>query len=165
VRTEDSRQRFRDVERRVFALASVFDHLLGIDLSGDIDLNLYLSNLCASVREFYGLGRQNVELVFKAGDPLVVGAETCTAIGTVVNELVANAVEHAFGPAGGTITVCLRDEGGQRRLIVEDDGRGFREDENRSTGLDVARRLVSQVGGSLTLRSKPGDSTWTIVLS
>jgi two-component system, sensor histidine kinase PdtaS len=163
--TENSRQRFHAVERRVFALASVFNHLLGVDLSGDIDLNGYLSDLCDSVRQFYGLDQRNIQLVFSAGDPLVLSVETCTALGTVVNELIANAVEHAFGPAGGTITVCLRDDGGRRNLIVEDNGRGFEEGENESTGLQVVQRLVAQVGGSLTLRSKPGDSTWVIALS
>lgn len=163
--TEDSRQRFRDVERRVFALASIFDHLLGVDLSGDVDLNGYLSTLCDSIRTFYVLDERNIQLAFRAGHPIVLSVETCTALGTAVNELIANAVEHAFGPEGGTVTVCLRDdENGRRRLIVEDNGRGFQEGENESTGLDVARRLVSQVGGSLILRSKPGDSTWTIAL-
>ena len=96
-----------------------------------------------------------------------MGIDACTVLGVVVNELVANAVEHAFGPAGdGSIAVTLgRTEDGSLVVNVEDDGVGVPPGaESSSVGLDLARRLVERMGASLALRSAPGRTVWTIRL-
>ncbi len=99
---EGSRARFGEVRRRVFAMASLYDHLLGAGLSGDeTSLRDYLAALCAGSREFHDLPARGIALAFEAGDEaLPMGLGACTVLGVVVNELVANAAEHAFGPAG-----------------------------------------------------------------
>jgi two-component sensor histidine kinase len=98
---------------------------------------------------------------------VVLGLDACTAIGIVVNELVANAAEHAFAAAGGgRIVVRLGPDGrGGIEVSVEDDGVGVPPGaEGSSVGLGVARRLVERIGGSLALRSGPGRTTWAIAL-
>jgi two-component sensor histidine kinase len=166
---EGSRARFGEVRRRVFALASLYDHLLGVGLSGDeTSLRDYLATLCAGARDFHGLAGRGVALSFEAGeDAPPLGINACTALGVVVNELVANAVEHAFGPAGGgRIAVELgRDEHGRGVVTVADDGVGVPSGaESSSVGLGVARRSVERMGSSLALRSEPGRTIWTVVL-
>ena len=96
-----------------------------------------------------------------------MGIDACTVLGIVVNELIANAVEHAFGRAGrGRIAVALgRGEDGRRVVTVEDDGTGVPPGaEAGSLGLRFARKLLEQVGASLTLRSAPGRTVWTVAL-
>ena len=164
-----SRVRFADIGRRVFAMASLYDHLLGAGLSGDETcLRDYLAALCAGARDFHGLPARGVALVFEAGGEAVpVAVDACTVLGVVVNELVANAAEHAFGPGGGgRIAVRLGGDGrGGRAIAVEDDGVGVPAGaEGRSVGLGVARRLVERIGASLALRSGPGRTVWTLVL-
>ncbi len=166
---EGSRARFGEVRRRVFALASLYDHLLGVGLPGDeTSLRDYLATLCAGARDFHGLAGRGVALSFEAGeDAPPLGINACTALGVVVNELVANAVEHAFGPAGGgRIAVELgRDEHGRGVVTVADDGVGVPSGaESSSVGLGVARRLVERMGSSLALCSEPGRTIWTVVL-
>ena len=93
--------------------------------------------------------------------------DACTVLGIAVNELIANAVEHAFGRAGrGRIAVALgRGEDGGRVVTVEDDGTGVPPGaEAGSLGLRFARKLLEQVGASLTLRSAPGRTVWTVAL-
>ena len=127
----------------------------------------YLAALCDSARDFHGLAAGRIALSFAAGDDAVpMGIDACTVLGVVVNELVANAVEHAFGPAGdGTIAVTMgRTEDGSLVVNVEDGGvpPGA---ESSSVGLDLARRLVERMGAPLALRSAPGRTVWTIHLS
>ena len=98
---------------------------------------------------------------------MVLSLDACTALGIVVNELVANAVEHAFGVAGGgRIVVRFGPDGcGGSEVSVEDDGVGVPPGaEGSSVGLGVARRLVERTGGSLSLQSEPGRTIWTIAL-
>jgi two-component sensor histidine kinase len=164
--SEDARRRFLDVERRVFAMAALFDHLLGIELSERIDVAGYLESLCGHIRTLEAFRERGIELTFDNRDgALALPLDVCTAAGTVVNELVANAAEHAFGAAGGRIDVRLAEAAdGGVEIAVADDGAGFTEPETPSVGLSVSRRLVQQVGGTLTPSSGAGGTTWTIRL-
>ncbi len=82
------------------------------------------------------------------------------------NELVANAVEHAFGRAegGGRIAMGLgEDEDGGAVVTVADDGTGVAPGaETASIGLGFARKLLAHIGYSLALCSAPGRTLWTI---
>ena len=166
---EDVRARVGAVRQRVFALASLYDHLLSDGLSGGAtDLRDYLAVLCDRAHDFYGLAARGIALSFEAGEDAVrLGIDACTALGVVVNELIANAVEHAFGHAGGgRIAVELgRDERGRRVVTVADNGIGVPPGaENGSLGLGFARRLLERMGFSLALRAAPGRTVWTIAL-
>jgi two-component sensor histidine kinase len=128
---EDARARFAEVRRRVSALASHYDHLLDAGPSADgtaCCLRGCLAALCASACDFHGLAARGIALAFEAGGDgaLPMGIDICTALGVVVNELVANAVEHGLGPAGaGPHRGCVGPgRGRQRGRFVEDDGVG-----------------------------------------
>jgi two-component sensor histidine kinase len=161
----DARKRFADVERRVFALSSLYDHLLGLGEHGDeVDLSAYIGQLCDNFNAFYDLQAQGIGLECYREYDIKAGIDICTAIGTVVNELVANAVEHAFGGRLGNIHVALRhDPSAGYAVTVTDDGNGFAQAASSGIGLRTARRLVANVGGRLELTSRPGRGThWTI---
>jgi two-component sensor histidine kinase len=163
--TEDSRRRFEDVERRVFALASLYDHLVGAVGGGELDVCRYVGDLCRRMRDFYATEERGIDLAADCPDiELRFDIDTCTALGTVVNELVANAVEHAFAAGGGRIRVRLAREDGGPALIVEDDGPGFSEPPSQSIGLDVAHRLIAAVGGKLTRMHTGSGAAWSIAL-
>ena len=111
-----------------------------------------------------------MDLCFEAdGEGPLLSVEACTVLGIVANELVANAVEHAFGRAagGGRIAVGLgEDEGGGAVVTVEDDGSGVAPGaETASIGLGFARKLLAHIGYSLALCSAPGRTVWTIARS
>lgn len=94
----------------------------------------------------------------------VEGAETVSdeqaaLVWRVAQEAVRNALRHA---EASTLAVTVRGDGEQLILEVVDDGRGFdprlrpRED---SFGLRGLRSLVAEAGGSLDVRSSPGEGT------
>ena len=73
-------------------------------------------------------------------------------MGLIVNELITNAIKHAF-PDGrsGTVCVNLGEEDEHRlRLIVEDDGVGFRQPKSSGMG----QCLVAALASSLAAVSK-----------
>jgi signal transduction histidine kinase len=75
----------------------------------------------------------------------------------VVKESLANVAKHA---GAHKVTVGLAMNDGQLNLTVKDDGRGF--DPARASagsGLQNLRERVQQVGGALTVATKPGVGT------
>jgi two-component sensor histidine kinase len=169
VKTKDdaARRGFQSVERRVFALASMYDHLLGLHEQRDeVDLSRYLGSLCDDLQQFYALKEQGISLHCNRRLGMTVDLNICTTVGTVVNELVANAIEHAFPDGVGRIEVALTsNREGSVEICVGDDGRGTRVEQRDGTGLQTARQLVTHVGGTLTLQSEPGKGAlWTINL-
>jgi PAS domain S-box-containing protein len=90
--------------------------------------------------------------------PLVTDAKRASTLGLILNELLTNALKHAFpGSRAGTITVSLFNEGEDIVLEVEDDGSGlpagFGLQDTQGLGLKLVQMLAKQLGGSVTLRS------------
>jgi PAS domain S-box-containing protein len=105
-------------------------HLLYASLSEDehgheVDLGGYLSQIASAIMRSHA--REGIRLDLKV-DAYVVSVNTALPAGLVVNELMMNALKHAFGESDdGTITLhCLTDDKGCR-VVVADDGSGFRE--------------------------------------
>jgi anti-sigma regulatory factor (Ser/Thr protein kinase) len=63
-----------------------------------------------------------------------------------VHEASANVVEHAYGPAGGTITITATHEGDQIEVLIRDSGtwRGSSRGD-RGNGLRLMRGLMDTV--------------------
>jgi two-component sensor histidine kinase len=76
-------------------------------------------------------------------------AQQATSCALIVNELVQNAVEHAFvGLPGGSIVVKLTEQGDSLYIEIVDDGRGLPETFNGAheggLGLQIVRSLVRE---------------------
>ncbi len=97
------------------------------------------------------------------GPPIYLPSQQATACALVANELVLNALEHAFaGREQGTVLMQLADEGDQVVLEVIDDGVGLEEtagqEPTNSLGLTIVRTLVEgDLKGQLVMeRADPG---------
>ena len=97
------------------------------------------------------------------GPAIYLPSQQATACALVANELVLNALEHAFnGRERGTVLMQLTDEGDQVALEVIDDGIGLLEgadlEPSDSLGLTIVRILVEgDLKGQLVMeRADPG---------
>jgi two-component system, sensor histidine kinase PdtaS len=91
--------------------------------------------------------------------------EEAIPCGLIVNELVANAFEHAFlGRDNGRVTVRFGLEDDTYVGVVEDDGvglsEGFSPDGSRSLGVRLVQSLVDQLDGRLAVTGEDGVR-WT----
>jgi PAS domain S-box-containing protein len=83
------------------------------------------------------------------------------ALFRIVQEAVANAARHSGAPS---VRVELNSETDRMRLVIEDDGRGFRTDverrtRTRSLGLMLMQERADAAGVSLSVESSPGCGT------
>ncbi|MBL6454561.1 sensor histidine kinase [Belnapia sp. T6] len=100
---------------------------------------------------------------------LILNAEAHTlpfgqasAIALIVNELVTNALKHAFpDDMSGTIRVEFRREGSDYVLFVVDDGVGMPSTTTGTKGLGsrIVRALAAQLGGRLQVGDNPAGGT------
>ncbi len=160
----DALAMFRESQQRVKTMALIHEKLYRSADFAHIDFLDYLAALSSDlVSSFH---RPSVRLVTE-GSAKSVNITTAIPCGLIVNELVTNALRHAF-PDGreGTITVSLSmDDAGVHVLSVSDDGIGFPEDidfrNTNSLGLELVTALVNQLDGTITLDRTKG-TTFTI---
>jgi two-component sensor histidine kinase len=88
--------------------------------------------------------------------------DVAVPFGLLANEIITNAVQHAFSDAaeGGRMRVCLQRQEGRCVLTVEDDGRGFEGDlrsQPAGMGLHLVERLAQQIDSTVTIEdTRPG---------
>ena len=94
------------------------------------------------------------------GPPIVLDERQGFAVALTLNELLTNAMRHAF-PAGreGRVEVHLSEDGGMIRMEVEDDGVGYDRGERADvlgSGRSIVDALVqNELSGSVVTRSSP----------
>ncbi len=117
--------RFDRLAGRIEAMGLLYRLLSGEDKADTVDLGTYLSGIAASVMQAHAV--EGIHLNMQV-DTWPVSINVAMPTGLVVNELLTNALKHAFaGREGGTITLrCEVDEGGCR-VVVADDGIGLAE--------------------------------------
>lgn len=167
---------FDAIARHAILLARLYGDLLSVHREGSTDLAEHLSRLCAGIRGAKDLDGRGIELLAET-QAVHCGPEAVTALGLAVNELITNAVEHAFpGGRQGRITVRLlagpgqgssgeRGEAGTATLLVADDGPGFPDPApgGSGLGLGLAQWLVRRAGGTLT-REVAHGTVWRVHL-
>ena len=159
----EGREALMESVRRVSSIALVHDALsMSVDeevnLDEVIDRILPIMNDVASVDAPIKISR--------TGALGVLDADRATALIMVITELVQNAIEHAFDPAGRRGSVVIRSERSARWLdvIVHDDGRGMPEgfslEKSDRLGLQIVRTLVAaELDGSLGMHAAEGGGT------
>jgi len=125
-----------------------------------VDLAVYLKQVANQLRR--SLVATHGQVSFRL-DLLPVGIDLDQAIpcGLIVNELVSNALKHAF-PDGraGEVRIELKQAGpGELQLTVSDDGIGlpanFETARTKSLGLQLVSDLARQLGGRLRVDPRP----------
>jgi len=157
-----ARAAFHDSEDRVRSMSMIHDRLYQSDDMARIDVAEYLKNLAAHLFRSYGVSQSRVRLCLEL-EPVEMGLDAAIPCGLLINELVSNALKHAFpGERSGEVHVTLRrvDDGGIV-IAVSDDGVGLPQDSARGTdslGLQLVHTLTEQLGGTLHQSAGPGTT-------
>jgi PAS domain S-box-containing protein len=166
VKDRETMDLFRESENRTRSMALIHERLYRSEDLKNIDLAEYLGRLASEIFRSYSADsriRLNLEI-----DELKVDVETAVPLGLIVNELLTNAVKHAFPDGEGTVTVSLSKRNGTVTLEVSDDGAGFPEDidweSSPSLGLQLVRSLTEQIDGKVEMISD-GGTTFRIIFT
>jgi two-component sensor histidine kinase len=94
------------------------------DLKG-ISMKSYLEKLISGLFDTYNINKENVKLSLTIQD-IDLDVDTVVPLGLITNELVSNALKHAFKIKKiGTVNVSLQEKEDILELIVSDNGDGL----------------------------------------
>jgi PAS domain S-box-containing protein len=152
---------FKDTESRVQSMMLLYDKLYRSANYAEIAADVYLAPLVDEIVANFPRG-ESVRTEKRIG-AFVLDAKRMQSVGIIVNELITNAMKHAFaGRAGGLIAVEASLEAGRVRLSVRDDGIGipaaFDFAAASGFGLTLVRMLAEQLGGTVRLERDGGTS-------
>lgn len=156
----EARSALMETAERVRSMALVHEKLYQSRNLATITTREFVDDLVAQIRDSSGMDTTRVALDTSVAR-LRVGLDVAIPLGLLLNELLTNAVKHAFpDQRKGRIRVILRRRPVGAELIVDDDGVGIRPDlipeTTRSMGFRLATGLARQLGGALQLTTKAG---------
>lgn len=169
-RSEDgaARHALTDSEHRIQSMALVHELLYQSSTLSDISLQHYVSELARNLLPGGAAGEPPV-LFEVTGDECTIGIDVAIPIGLVVNELITNAVQHAFGGVSERRIVvrlqeCPECRMNLSRLQVRDTGHGFPPGmdwkRSPSLGLQIVQSLADQLGAALQVQSSTEGTTF-----
>ena len=153
------RDGFIESQNRVRSMALVHEKLYRSGDMANIEFGEYLNSVTDQLAKM--ATATGIECRVRA-DNVLLGIDTAIPCGLIANELITNALKHAFpGREQGVVTVGLRRvDKAKVELTVEDDGVGFPEQSDfrqmHSMGMTIVVSLVSQISGTVSLQSERG---------
>jgi two-component sensor histidine kinase len=152
---------------RIEALGLLYRALSASAGDGVIDLGIYLSEIASAVMRAHALGGIHLDTHV---DTWLVSLNVAMPAGLVVNELLTNALKHAFqGRDGGVISLhCTTDAAGGCRVVVADDGVGLPEGYSwpkpgKLSAL-IVRSLLQNATARMDVKSAPGQGMQVEIL-
>jgi two-component sensor histidine kinase len=158
MQVEDSKVRamLQNGMHRIQSMALIHQTLYQSKDFARVAFDEVLNTLACNVASSCGIDESRIRLVVDTA-PLHLSISMAIPCGLIVNELITNALKHAF-PAGrgGVIEVKLREiYANTAELSVSDDGIGLPADAtadvSRTLGLELISILTEQLRGTLTI--------------
>lgn len=151
-RNPETSAALRDAAGRVRSMMVLYDKLYRSRLVSAMSLRDYLPPLVREIAAVFP-PVPAVTVTTDVGD-IALRARVLSTVGIIVNELVTNAMKHAFaGRDHGAIVVRAHTDNGMVRLVCEDDGpgtdRGSTGEGSPGFGLQLVAMLARQLDGRL----------------
>jgi two-component sensor histidine kinase/PAS domain-containing protein len=149
---------FEDSRNRVRSMALAHECLYRAGHFAKVPMRVHVQDLCSHVTRAFGL--RHVELTTDI-DEIALDLDRAISTGLIINELVSNALKHAF-PDGrkGCVRVELKRLNGRRcALAVMDDGVGLPADlavDAGTMGLQLVHDLSHQIHGAVSVAGDRG---------
>jgi two-component sensor histidine kinase len=145
-----------DASSRVSAVGRAYERLAYDGDVENIDLRTYLQAVCADAMN----ASCNCKLHFDGADGIWLYADRAISLALIVNELVTNAVKHAFpnGHEGHIFVRLVRQDANTALVSVRDDGIGLPPDfdlsMSKGLGMRIVAVLAKQLGADISRPSQ-----------
>ena len=156
-----SRDALEACQTRVQTIALIHQTLYQARDYARVPFSEYAQSLASNVFHATGVSPTKVSLDLAIGD-VALPVDKAIPCGLLLNELITNALKHAFNDGrSGTIRVAFeRIEGGRLRLTVSDDGvglpPGYDVRNSESLGLQLVSTLSDQLDAELEIDGRGG---------
>jgi two-component sensor histidine kinase len=141
---------FHSAAARITAIAAVHRQLHAYDEVGTVALDRYLTDLCQEIETASSSSDRPWSIVVEA-DPVVISTDIAIPLALVVNELVANAIQHSrpLGKLPRT-DIVLKSMTDAFSISVVDPGDGPPATHSPGLGSRIVEELTRQIGATIT---------------
>jgi two-component sensor histidine kinase len=165
--TDDARltTAFEESQHRILSMAGIHEHLYRSKDLSRVDMGAYIRELADELEHSYGTPAVAIQ---SEADEILLDIDRAIPCGLIVNELVSNALKHAFPLQDhqvGEIHISMHSvpgQDGQIELVVCDNGVGLPVDvevaEAKTLGLTMVNLLSRQLRAELEVHRNQGTS-------
>ncbi|MHC1576482.1 MAG: histidine kinase dimerization/phosphoacceptor domain -containing protein, partial [Methanosarcinaceae archaeon] len=151
---------FKKSEDRVRSIALIHEKLYRSKDLVSLNFADYIADLIEHLIHSYNVDQNNI-IIDMDVESTYLNMDTAVPLGIIVNELVSNALQHAFVKnEKGNISINFFSKNGMLILSVQDDGGSFPDDldykDTESLGLQLVIKLASQIDGIVDLDTTDG---------
>lgn len=154
---------FEVTQDRIHAMSLVYDQLQRSENLSAIDLAVYLDSLVKGLHRSLLSSSERISFEIEC-DSIPITLIQAVPIGILLNEIVTNALKHAFpDEREGKISLKVRLEGDELSINISDDGVGISSEDLEAKQESLGLRLVSmlavdQLSGSYEMGTNGGVS-------
>ncbi|WP_445664720.1 sensor histidine kinase [Fodinibius sp. AD559] len=157
----------QDSINRIKTIAGIHQQLYKSDRFEDVALGENIKNLAT---ELISSMKTDTEIQLESDcDTVYLDVSQTLPCSLIANEVVTNAIKHAFeGRKTGLITLQVKDNSGNIKLRISDNGVGLPddfEDRKGSLGMNLIDTLSSQLDGEYTFNSTDQGTEFNLVFS
>jgi two-component sensor histidine kinase len=167
VKDDFSRKALQECQARIQTIALIHEKLYQSKDYSRVPFSEYAKTLATNIFHAAGISPTSIALNLEI-EPLSLAVDKAIPCGLLLNELITNALKHAFPNARrGTVRVELRKAGDlEIVLAVGDDGIGlsahFDPAQSNSLGVQLVTTLVEQLDGRLEI-TRAGGTTFSVI--
>lgn len=157
MQTPDPEQALKESRDRIHSMAMIHEILYQSQSFSEIRLDHYINKLSDHICDTYARSDKQIDLHANL-EPVTLNINQAVPTGLILNELMANAIEHGLKEQmQGSITIHLDESEGKVRLVLQDNGKAlppdFELETADTTGLTIVKALVKQLDGRLSINN------------
>ncbi|MGY6562006.1 MAG: histidine kinase dimerization/phosphoacceptor domain -containing protein [Luteibaculaceae bacterium] len=152
----------RESQGRIQSMAQIHENLYKNNNFETVNFAQYIKELSQSVYSMQALGSNSIQFDYNL-EPIEIDLERAVPCGLIVNEILTNAIKHAFTkntPTNPKITLTLSQAKEKVLLIIHDNGKGipeaFRKENSETLGMQLIYTLVEQIDANLRIETNRG---------
>jgi two-component system, sensor histidine kinase PdtaS len=160
IEDEKAMEVMREGRNRVKSMALIHQDLYQNDNLTSVEVAPYLTKLTESLFQSYNIDPDRIRLRSEVDAPRL-DVDTLIPLGLILNELVSNALKHAFpNERLGEVAVSLKSLENALHLVVQDNGVGFAEHQKtkfeKSFGFEMVKTFAAKLKAKLEVENAEG---------
>jgi two-component sensor histidine kinase len=153
-------QAIKEGRNRVNSMSLIHQNLYQHENLMGMDVGLYIEQLSKNLFESYTINPDRIKFITHV-DSITLDVDTLIPLGLIVNELISNALKHAFpDDRQGILEVTIKEDGGNFHLEVSDNGIGMENLKpatfHTSFGMQMIEAFAQKLKAKLEIRNDHG---------
>ena len=161
IHDENAIDALKQGQSRVRSMALIHQDLYQSDNLKGVNAKLYFTKLLDNLLHSYKIKTGTIDLDIDV-DPIILDVDTMIPLGLVINELISNALKHAFASSSNPrIRVRLNEVNNLLHLEISDNGSGvsdINQMQNKSFGFSLVKIFATKLKAELDMKSEKGFS-------